>query len=318
MALTRVSDALAELGLPSEVPPRRPVLRGSSGTLLSVGVPVERGRTDWAGAWFTATEVSLLGPVPGVGGVQEFPGLPEATARVARLLGEVARTCLERTEDADADLAELQERGSRAPLGQVWQIKREVAGYGTLIGRALVVLAECEGPMADRLPQIERVAHSIESELERVRGLIQGVQTASSDLVLLRNAQESNRIAEMANELARISNRIASLANISNVRMLGMTYLAFLLALIAAVVLIPNTGATILGMPSAAWVPGIWVDVSLFVLAAVPIYVVFRQRWVWRMLHELRDFERTAVEGVRDLPENVPTEPPGMPRSRSR
>ena len=141
------------------------------------------------------------------------------------------------------------------------------------------------------------------AELVRVRELALSVQEGLSDLILLRNAEESNRIAEAANALSRTSNRIAALANISNIRMLGLTYIALVLGLVSAAVLIPNTGATILGMPSAAWIPGWWVVVVLTVLAVVPIWAIFSRRFVRRILVDLEDAERRAQEGVVDLPE---------------
>jgi hypothetical protein len=72
---------------------------------------------------------------------------------------------------------------------------------------------------------------------------------------------------------------------------------------VSVVVLIPNTAATILGMPSAAWVPGLWVDVLLVVLAVVPLLVVFSRPWVLQTLRGLPSSERRSSEGLSDLPE---------------
>jgi len=88
--------------------------------------------------------------------------------------------------------------------------------------------------------------------------------------------------------------------------MLGVAYLAFVLALVSVVVLIPNTAATVLGMPSAGWVPGLWVDVILAVLAIVPIAVVFSRPWVLRLLRGVGAYEVRSSEGISDLPEVSP------------
>jgi hypothetical protein len=183
-----------------------------------------------------------------------------------------------------------------------------------MIGRALVVSAEATGPSAKRFPQSEPALEAADREVGRVRDLAVSVQQGLSDLILLRNAEQGNRIAEFANELARTSNRIAALANISNIRMLGLTYIALLLGLVSAVVLIPNTAATVLGMPSASWVPGYWVDVSLVVLGVGSFLAVFTRPWVRRLLRDLGPSEQRAGEGLLDLPE-VPAEPePGLGR----
>jgi hypothetical protein len=134
-------------------------------------------------------------------------------------------------------------------------------------------------------------------------GLSNGIAQGVRDLVSIRNAVESNRLAESANRLGEVSNRVAALANTSNLRMLGVAYIALVLALVSAVVLIPNTAATILGVPGAAWVPGIWIVIILVVLAVVPIAIVFSRPWVLRTLRGLPAFEVRSGEGLEDLPE---------------
>ena len=78
---------------------------------------------------------------------------------------------------------------------------------------------------------------------------------------------------------------------------------ALILGLVSAAVLIPNTAATILGMPSAGWVPGAWVDVVLVLLGLIPILVIFTRPWVVGMLRTLRESEVRVTEGIADLPE---------------
>jgi hypothetical protein len=97
--------------------------------------------------------------------------------------------------------------------------------------------------------------------------------------------------------------------------MLGITYIALVLGLVSAAVLIPNTAATILGMPTAAWVPGLWVDVTLILLIVVPIVLIFSRPWVRVMVGSLRDSELRVGEGIRDLPE-LEAEAPGPRRER--
>ncbi len=160
-----------------------------------------------------------------------------------------------------------------------------------------------EGPLGAEFPGLAGHLGTFATEVDHLEQLSNGLAQAARDLVGLRTAVESNRLAEGANELGRVSNRIAALANTSNLRMLGVAYIALLLALISAVVLIPNTAATILGMPSAAWVPGLWVDLVLVVLAIVPLAVVFSRPWVRRMLHGWRTYESRSAEGLADLPE---------------
>jgi len=89
---------------------------------------------------------------------------------------------------------------------------------------------------------------------------------------------------------------------------LGFGLVAFVLALVSVVVLIPNTGATILGMPSAAWVPGVWVDGILIALAILPLALVFSRPWVRQVLAGLGSFEARTQEGLTDLPEVRPAD----------
>jgi hypothetical protein len=173
-----------------------------------------------------------------------------------------------------------------------------------------LVVTELDGPLGSSFPGLADHITSIRAEVAHLEALSAGLAQVVRDLLSLRNAIESNRLAEAANELGRVSNRIAALANSSNVRMLGVAYLAFVLGLVSVVVLIPNTAATVLGMPSAAWVPGLWVDLILVVLAIVPIAIVFSRSWVLRLLRGLGSYEARSSEGISDLPE-VPSEAPG-------
>jgi hypothetical protein len=298
--------ALQSLGLPSTDAPRRPVVRSKGNTLVTFGLVQRTGAVEWVGVWIHGRNLDFVGPEPPPSGHAEPQGLSGTSARVVDLVAEAARVYLERVEELDEALAELQLRGDKAALNEIWILQRKTAHLRGHISRALVAAAELSNAHSKEFPNLDKAFPTVSAELERVHGLAEAVRQGLSDLILLRNAERSNELSDMTNELSRTSNRIAALANISNIRMLGITYIALLLALIGAVVLIPNTGATILGMPSAAWVPGIWVDFILIVLAVIPIVVVFTRGWVRILLRGMMGFEGKAAEGVRDLPEISP------------
>jgi hypothetical protein len=303
MSTVPPSEAFAAFQRSLTHPPAHPILHGPSGTLVTFGLPSADGTIDWAGVWITPTGPRFLQPFPPVPGPAAAHGLtgPSADLFDTFLIG--SRIYLERVEEVDGQLAGLQESLRSVSLSDVWKLQRRLALIRAQIGRALVGLAECGGRFETTFPGFGGAMTAVTSELVRVQELAQNVHQALSDLIMLRSAEESNRIAAAANELNRVSNRIASLANTSNIRMLGITYVALLLGLVSAVVLIPNTGATILGMPSAAWVPGLWVDGILVVLAVIPIALVFSRPWVRVMLKGFGESELRVSEGVRDLPE---------------
>lgn len=316
MASVGLTEALAAFGRSSHDLPRAPVLHGPAGTLVTFAVPGPQGGLDYTGVWIDATETRFLGAAPQPTGGSEVHGLSGTSAGLFDLFVGSARVFLERIEEIDARLAEAQERGRSVPLSEVWALQRRTAQVRAQIGRALVGLSELSTRFGTNFPNLTGAVPTIVGELGRVQNLAANVQQSLSDLILLRNAEESNRIAEAANELSRTSNRIASFANTSNIRMLGITYLALVLGLVSAVVLIPNTGATILGMPSAAWVPGVWVDAILVVLAVVPLAVVFSRPWVKAILTGLTAYEGRAQEGLRDLPELEVERPKRPPSER--
>lgn len=282
------------------------MVHGPHGTLILVDLPDAREVSHPAGVVITKSAVRFLGPAPPVSGLALHRGLTGSTARIADLFSEASRLFLERVEEADLALADLQRRGRESPLQEIWGLARRTAAIRAHIDRAIVAFEECGGASAPAFPGLEDAADSVRAELERVQELAATVRQGQSDLILLRNAEEANRIGDAANELSRLSNRIAALANISNIRMLGLTYVALVLGLVSAVVLIPNTAATILGMPSAGWVPGVWVDVLIVALAVVPITIVFSRPWVRALLKGLSSYEGRTTEGLEDLPEVSP------------
>ncbi len=316
MTSISLEEALRQLDLPSAGSPPGPVIHAKGGTLLAFAIPEADGKLTWTGAWIAPTAIRFIGPEP----KEAFSSFAEAhllSGESAQLFNRVvasSREFLRRIGELDEQLAEIQKKGSSVPLALVWPIKRAAALVRAQLDRALVAVAECTGPFANRFPGLQKAYPSLEGELSRLQQLIAGVQQSASDLILLRNAEESNRIAEAANELSRTSNRIAAYANISNIRMLGLTYLALVIALAGAVILFPNTGATILGMTSAAWVPGILVDGILVALAVIPLVWIFTRSWVKRLLTELGRYEERAGEGVGDLPEIPAGEAERAPR----
>jgi hypothetical protein len=310
---TTLSAALQSLGERLDRAPRHAVQHGAAGTLLAIALPGQPS-PGWRGVWVRPDGVDFLGEAAPPSGLARAFHLSGDSAKLVDLLADAVRRYVEEVEAVDERLAALQKRGHSVPPEEVWALQREVAGLRAMIGRALVVAAEAAGPLAPHFPGAEPALEAANREVGRARDLAVSVQQGLSDLILLRNAVQGNRIAETANELSRTSNRIAALANISNIRMLGLTYIAFTFGLVSVVVLIPNTGATILGMPSAAWVPGYWVDALLVALGVAPFVLLFSRHWVRRVLLDLGPSERRAEEGLADLPE-VPAEPsPGLGR----
>lgn len=315
-----LADLLRATGLSAGTLERRPVVHGRRGTVVTIVYPgAEAGRANgYAGVWIGADGVQFFGASPAESGAASAHGLTGVSGQLFELFSDTARIYLEGIEEVDRRLAEFQGRGRGVPVAEVWQLSRQVAAWRTAVGRARVALAEICRIAEGRFPGIDRSAPALHAELERLQELARAVGQALSDLILLRNAEESNRIAESANDLARISNRIAALANTSNVRMLGLTYLALFLSLVAAIILFPNTVATILGMPTAAWVPGPWIVGALTVATAVPAALILTRPWVRRLVRDLAQAEGRAAEGVADIPEvdprgRTPRGPPGRP-----
>lgn len=303
-----VAPYLRRLNLAGDVP-RRPVLRSADGALITVPLLDEHGALEYRGVWVGHTSAEFVGHPAPVHGLSQQYHLEGAAAPLVDLFVEASQVYLERTEELDTQLAALEKRGPQVPVGEVWQLERRAATLREQEGRALAALAEVGRLPADAPLRMGRAVPALESELERVAELTRSVQQGLAALILLWNTEHGNRLAETANELGTISNRIAELQNISNIRMLGITFIVLALALVAAAISIPNTAATILGMPSAAWVPGIWVDVILIVLAVAPLVVIFTRPWVRTFLREFGRYEFRTAEGIRDLPERVPTAP---------
>jgi hypothetical protein len=219
------------------------------------------------------------------------------------LLEASSVSLLEALEGIGGRLDLLEAAAEPPSIVELSELQRRLARVRKHLFRLELLVAELGGPLGGQFPGIAATVGELSMGLSRTAELTAGLQQAARDLTALRVAAESNRLADAANALGRTSNGIAALANTSNLRMLGVAYVALALALISAVVLIPNTAATILGMPSAAWVPGIWVDVALVALAVVPIAVVFSRPWVRRMFAGWSAYERRSAEGLADLPE---------------
>jgi len=305
--VTTVAEALRTIHPQTSGVPRTVVTRGPAGTLLALGVFGPHGTLLWQGLWIAGGEVQLLGgPVPRSVRSSAAP-LSGPTALLVDLIESAMANYTERLIELDERIASWPATTASIPLGEMERTHHEAAEVRRRIVRLLSLVTQLGGPLSDAFPDIAKVLPEIEAESGRQEALSTQIQGVLRDIILLRNSMDGNRIAEAAVELGKTSNEISALANTSNIRMLGIAYLALVIALIGAVVLIPNTTATILGMPSAEWVSGFWVVVIVAVTAVVPIVIVFTRPWVVTLMRGLGGFERTSREGLQDLPEVSPT-----------
>ncbi len=291
------------MGHPGPEPPRRPVLSQGGQVLVTLAVLAPDGRPTWHGLWVAAGRIHPLGPAVPPSSLPARASAPEAARLLIDLLAAASRSLLERLEEVGRRLDVLEASSLPAPLGELASLQRALGAVRKHLFRLDLLLAELDGPLGARFPGTAEARVELAGGITRTGELAAGLQQAARDLLGLRTAQEANRLAEAANALGQASNRISATANASNLRMLGVAYVALALALVSAVVLIPNTAATILGMPSASWVPGLWVDVILLALAVVPAAVVFSRPWVRKMLAGWAGYERRSSEGLADLPE---------------
>ena len=303
-----IADALTAVGSHRAAPSRRPVLRGPNVTLVTIATLDSAGAPTWHGLWITTSGVRGLGPESPPSLLTRSAKLSGPTARLVDLFQAAAGSYSELLEEIAGRFDRAEELPEPPRSGDLGALQRSIARVRSHIVRLSVLAVELEGPLGSHFPGLEAALPSLRSGVSHLEALSSGIAQGVRDLVGIRNAFESNRLAEAANELGRVSNRIAALANTSNIRMLGVAYLALFLALVSAIVLFPNTGATILGMPSAAWIPGIWVDVALVALAVIPLLVVFSRPWVRELVAGMRSYEARSAEGLTDLPE-VPSTP---------
>ncbi len=308
-----MAEGLRAVGLPGPEPPRRPVASRGAATLVTLATLDGPGGPVWHGLWFEGGVVTPVGPsVPACA----LPSRAQAAAPgrpLVDLMEASSLSLLEALEGIGGQLDALEASRAPPPLDDLTELQRRLARVRKHLFRLELLVAELRGSFGGAFAGIAAPVAEIDEGVHRSIDLATGLQQASRDLTALRSATEANRLAEAANALGRTSNDIAALANTSNLRMLGVAYVALVLALVSAVVLIPNTAATILGMPSAAWVPGLWVDVILVVLAIVPVVVVFSRPWVRRMLRGWGTYERRTSEGIADLPEVAGTAAPSPP-----
>jgi len=303
---TTLPEALRAVGHEAADPPRRPVLRHGDAVLVTLATIAPEGRPVWHGLWAEHASARPLGPPVPASTLPSRAAASEVARPLIDLLAASSLSLLERLEDLGGRVDQLESAAEPAPIAELSEVQRGLARVRKHLFRLELLLAELAGPLGAGFPGIAPALAELSGGVSRSSELASGLQQAVRDLTGLRTAVEANRLAEAANALGRTSNGIAALANNSNVRMLGVAYVALALALVSAVVLIPNTAATILGMPSAAWVPGLWVDLVLVVLAVVPIAIVFSRPWVRRMLSGWGTFERRSGEGLTDLPELPP------------
>ena len=290
---------------------------GPDVVLITLASLDERGRPTWRGLLLRSGTTQGVGPAPPASLLAESVPLPTPTRELVDLIQAAYRSYSDRLEGLGARLDALEAETEVPSIADLSALGRSLAGTQQHLVRLALLVDALDGSLGPRFPALSGPLGPIRTEVSHLETLASGLAQVVRDLLSLRNAVESNRLAEAANELGRVSNRIAALANNSNVRMLGVAYLAFVIALISVVVLIPNTAATILGMPSAAWVPGLWVDLILVVLAVIPIAVVFSRPWVIRLLRGARGYEARSSEGISDLPE-VPPPVASRPREAER
>jgi hypothetical protein len=279
------------------------VLRNRDATLVTLATLGPDGAVTWHGLWIDAQGVRSLGPPVPASLLTEGAGLAPPTLALLDLMQAAYRSYVDHLETLGGRLDTLEARPDPAPLPELGALLHAIAGVRKHIERLTVLATDIEGPLGNLFPGIAPSLVTVRGEVVHLDGLSSGIAQGVRDLVAIRNAVEANRLAEAANRLGAVSNRIATLANTSNLRMLGVAYIALVLALISAVVLIPNTAATILGVPGASWVPGIWIVVTLLVLTVVPVSIVFTRPWVLRALRGLAASELRTGEGVGDLPE---------------
>lgn len=309
-----LAEALAAIGEPDLNTSRRPVLRTSGATLITLATLNPDGAPVWHGLWIGAGEVRSLGPEVSESLAVKSSKTAATTKALVNLLQAAYRSYVERLEALGGRLDTLEGKPDPAPLPELGALLHALATARKQIVRLAVLVAQLDGALGANFPGLEEDLPPIRTEVSHLDELSAGLAQGARDLVALRNAVEANDLAAAANRLGTVSNRIAALANTSNLRMLGVAYIALVLALVSVVVLIPNTGATILGMPSAAWVPGLWVDLILVVLAIVPMVVVFSRPWIWNTLRGLPTFESRTQEGLSDLPE-IPSQEVNGPAS---
>jgi hypothetical protein len=312
--VTTVAEGLAAVGHLDHSPPHRPVLRARDATMIPLAVLSVDGRITWHAVYIDASGARALEPAPPPSLISEGKGLDAGTRALIDLLQAAASSYAEYLEVVARKLDEAQAKPESPSLAELTELHREITLVNPKASRLTVLVTELDGPLGTDFPGLAERLPSIQSEAAHIQEFANGLSQALRDLVGLRNAVESNRLAEAANEIGRVSNRVAALANTSNLRMLGVAYLALFIALLSAVILFPNTAATILGMPSAAWVPGLWVDVILIVLAALPLAFVLTRPWVRHIFSGLSSYEQRSGEGLADLPEiraqdvNAPSE----------
>ncbi len=301
--VTTLAEALVAVGHPGLASSRRPVLRNPDATLLTLATLDRDGAPTWHGIWIDAQGARPLGPSVPPSLLRDGTRAPAPTVALVDLVQDAHRSYIERLEALGERLDVLEGKPDPAPLPELGELLHALAGARKQIVRFEVLVAELDGALGASFPGLEAFLPAFQREVAHLDEISSGQAQGVRDLVAIRNAAEANQLATVANRLGEVSNRIAALANTSNLRMLGVAYIALVLALVSVVVLIPNTAATILGVPAAAWVPGVWVDAILIVLAIVPIVVVFSRPWVWRTVRGLSSYEGRTVEGLSDLPE---------------
>src|SRR5690349_135484 len=142
MAGRSLSEALKEIGHSEGAHTRSPVLRTSKGTLITFGRFSEGKAIVWVGVRIGPAGAELVGDPPRSTGHGAMMGLSGAAATLVDLFLDATRTYLERVEQLDAEIADVQSKGPDVPLASVWHLREHSAKLRAHVDRALVAAAE--------------------------------------------------------------------------------------------------------------------------------------------------------------------------------
>jgi hypothetical protein len=305
-----LAEAYQALGLPPDRRPGHVINRRRGQVMIHLGTVEPDFSIRPLAIWSNGTELKVLttsGEFHAESPLSTEFHLTGGAAVSFEVFVQIARASLERIEDVDRKLGELEKDPLRAPLVKVLELKRHMGVIRAELGRAITGLAEVQEGRIVVAPEGPPAAlPTVREELLRLRDMTQATQSALTDIFMIRQTDQANQLQLVSNRMASVSNRIAELANISNIRMLGLSYVTLILAVVATVILFPNTAATILGMPSAAGIPNIVVYMALVGTAVAPIAWFASQRWIRDLFKGMARYEARVTEGIADLPEEIP------------
>lgn len=305
-----VPEAYRSLGLPPDKRPSHVITRRHGMVMIHVGSVTEEFAPQELAIWSNGSVLRVLTPKgefqPEVTPSTEYR-LTGPAAVTFDLFVHISRRLMERVEDVDRELGEIEKDPLHALPTTVLGLKRRLGVVRAELGRAITGLAEVQEGRIVTTPEGPPAAYAtVEQELIRLRDMIAATQSGLTDIFMIRQTDQANQLQLVSNRMAQVANRIAELSNVSNIRMLGLSYVTLILAVVATVILFPNTAATILGMPSAAGVPTIVVYMVLVGTAVAPIAWFMSQEWIRELFRGMSRYEARVTEGLGDLPERIP------------